>query len=209
MDDLIAQITQVNLEFENAPRIEPKNFPNTQTSNMETNTIHIPLFAEDRGWDDINKEEIVYAVNKVCEERDIARKNDVERLTHVDIDGDVSGGNDGFVAENDVQSKDSINWTNEDIGDVIEFHSDDGDAFEENEVAASEDDDNGLPDYESDEDDVAAKDNSDDEENKVDAMARELWDRRFRSGGVQIMLEVGQVFNYVKEFKSVLMDFTI
>lgn len=39
---------------------------------------------------------------------------------------------------------------------------------------------------------------------------RELRDRRFRmSDGVQIKLEAGQVFNSVKELKSVLKDFII
>lgn len=47
----------------------------------------------------------------------------------------------GDVIKRDVHSEDSINWTDEDIGDVIEFESDGALAFKEDDLAASKDDD--------------------------------------------------------------------
>lgn len=149
----------------------------------------------------------------MCEERVNSGENVTKEEKEInDWYGDVTDEEEDNIEidANDVHSKDSINWTDKDIRDVIEFETDEDVVFQREDTITFEDDDDGLSDYESYDDEVPTKDNSDDEKNKIDTMTRELRENKFKiSDGVQIVIQPEQVFNSINEFMSVLNDFII
>ncbi|KAK9191190.1 hypothetical protein WN943_019801 [Citrus x changshan-huyou] len=108
----------------------------------------------------------------------------------------------------DAISVESIDWSDEDIGDIVKSDSEpEVDlGFDINEF----DGDDGMSDCESDNEDVSI---ASDEENDalILKMTRDLRKKRFKKpdGDDDIVLEVGQTFSCAQEFKNVLKDYAI
>ncbi|KAH9681294.1 SWIM-type domain-containing protein [Citrus sinensis] len=111
----------------------------------------------------------------------------------------------------DANSVDSINWTDDEIGEIVNIGNEDVENIIKSSDNSDFDDKALLSDYESGDDDTSPDDfhlNLD--EDSIQMMARELRAQRFRQMvDEEIILEVGQVFSTVDEFRSVLKDFAI
>ncbi|KAL9429088.1 hypothetical protein AB3S75_030989 [Citrus x aurantiifolia] len=111
----------------------------------------------------------------------------------------------------DANSVDSINWTDDEIGEIVKIDNEDVENIINSSDNSDFDDKALLSDYESGDDDTSPDDfhlNLD--EDSIQMMARELRAQRFRQmADEEIILEVGQVFSTVDEFRSVLKDFAI
>ncbi|KAK9178134.1 hypothetical protein WN943_027324 [Citrus x changshan-huyou] len=114
----------------------------------------------------------------------------------------LNGENDAAI------SVESIDWSDEDIGDIVKSDSEpEVDlGFDINEF----DGDDGMSDCESDNEDVSIA--SDEEDDTVILkMTRDLRKKMFKKpdGDDDIVLEVGQTFSCAQEFKNALKDYVI
>ncbi|KAK9214459.1 hypothetical protein WN944_006451 [Citrus x changshan-huyou] len=111
----------------------------------------------------------------------------------------------------DANSVDSINWTDDEIEEIVKIDNEDIENIIDSSDNSDFDNKALLSDYESGDEDTSPDDfhlNLD--EDSIQMMAREFRAQRFRqTADEEIILEVGQVFSIVDEFRSVLKDFAI
>lgn len=106
---------------------------------------------------------------------------------------------------------DSINWTDKDIGDVLESESEDDVVGSQEDIDDVANDDDGMSGVESDENIDVGLSNSDEfEDTRVLSMARDIKGRLFSHNRDKVIdIHEGQTFRSVDEFRNVLKDYAI
>ncbi|KAL9422372.1 hypothetical protein AB3S75_034609 [Citrus x aurantiifolia] len=111
----------------------------------------------------------------------------------------------------DANNVDSINWTDDEIGEIVKIDNENVENIIDSSDNSDFDNKTLLSDYESGDEDTSPDDfHLNLNEDSIQMMARELRVQRFKQmADEEIILEVGQVFSTVDEFRSVLKDFAI
>ncbi|KAH9674047.1 SWIM-type domain-containing protein [Citrus sinensis] len=196
---LSRKITLLLLEMKSLPleAMQSDILENHQTSFIPENSSENTLKRMFEAYEEDNKPTMADAIHH----------EQVTKWTDKPLDND-----DNEPLDNDdANSVDSINWTDDEIGEIVKIDNEDVQNIIDSSDNSDFDNKALLSDYESGDEDTSPDDfhlNLD--EDSIQMMARELRAQRFKQmANEEIILEVGQVFSTVDKFRSVLKEFAI
>ncbi|KAH9656287.1 SWIM-type domain-containing protein [Citrus sinensis] len=196
---LSRKITLLLLEMKSLPSeaMQSDILENHQTSFIPENSSENTLKRMFEAYEEGNKPTMADAIHH----------EQVTKWTDEPLDND-----DNEPLDNDdANSVDFINWTDDEIGEIVKIDNEDVENIIDSSDNSDFDNKALLSDYESGDEDTSPDDfhlNLD--EDSIQMLARELRAQRFRQmADEEIILEVGQVFSIVDEFRSVLKEFAI